>query len=306
MCVCDFISESAWSDVVANKIHGQYPAHRPSFSPVPQVFSRSTSSRSMSSGASPIQVSGSSLSSLSSCSTSISAEPSPQVHFCPDVEWNSKHEGGATSRPQVKITPPPSSLRLHQTEVSVFREHSQDPDYVFLPARSNGVVRFSVEGDDEDEETEKTLERMQSNSGVSPRHSLQPETKTFRTIAEIADNFLGYDASRRCSTPIMPSNLDGNELVDGPARLARSGSLRKSSSFAFVGHSSFIVQNSSSNFSHPVQVIGPRTSVNQQKNEELLPPRRSQKKGKKKSVSRQTTMDSLNVHGGNPKWMWKN
>lgn len=322
--MCDFISESAWSDVVANKIPGQYPAYQPHFSPVPQVFSRSSSNRSMSS-ASPIQVSGSSLSSFSSYSPSISAEPSPQVHFSPQVDWNSKHEGGVLSRQQVKLTPPPpASLRLSQTEVSMFREHSQDmtPDGVFLPTRSNGVVRFSVEGEDDEEETEHTLETTRRENGGNSRHSQQPETKTFQTIAEIANNFLGYDSSRRCSTPVLPSNQDsrrcstplmpssqassiGDEMADNSARLMRSGSLRKTSSYAFNHNPIVVVQNSSSNLSHPVLVIGPRTSLDQQKSEDLLPPRRK-KKSKKKSESRQTTMDSLNVHGGNPKWMWKN
>lgn len=289
------MSESVWSDIVANKIPGHFPAYRPQFDPIPQVIGRSTSSRS-----------------VSNASSNSSTELDGAHGFADQhhrIDSQTRHEGTSVGQLQRLNSPPGVAvpalhLNMPQVPVEVCRGNSQDmtPDSGFISSRQSSVVKFSIDkyDNDDDHDSEKTVVALSPENSVK-RHSLPLEKKSPLTIASIVDNFIGADSRRSSISSLSDDRVEAYDAT----KKTRSGSLGISSVHNF---SQALVNGNAGATSPDVgQILGPRRTATaiQPRNEDAFQNKSRKKKGKRKSVARQTTMDSMTVHGGNSKWMWK-
>lgn len=288
------LQESVWSDIVANKIPGHFPAYRPQFDPIPQVTGRSTSSRS-----------------VSIASSSSSTELDGVRGFADQrhrVDSQTRHEGTLVGQSQrLNSSSAVTALHLNMPQVPVCTGNSQDmtPDSGFISSRQSSVVKFSIDkyddDDDDNNDSQKTVVAFSPENSVK-RHSLPLEKKSPLTIASIVDNFIGTDSRRSSISSLSDDRVEAYDAT----RKTRSGSLGISPAHNFS--QALVNGNAGATSSDVGQILGPRrtaTVVQPRNEEDAFQNKSRKKKGKRKSVARQTTMDSMTVHGGNSKWMWK-
>ena len=269
--------ETVWSGVVRGKNPGNFPAYNPKFTPVPLLDHRSRSN-------SPVQASSSSSAS----------------------SGNGRSDSGISD---VRV-----GMHHSKTDTCLTREVSQcstSSCEVFSPAQRFEPIKF-ITGIEEDEDFENPNNRatlsIKNEQKNSPSNN-PTKKEGILTLKDVSRKLMHGqegdpnrtdDKGRRYSSPVR--GYSANASADKEI----SDSLSKRQLHSFISENSGQVNDRRKSIDQVSDSVAQIKMLSRYQEEETLPHNSWKKKRKgSKRNSTGSNMDSLLVHGGNPKWTWR-